>query len=119
MLNHIILPFHLYVGPPNCTGSVTASRVAAESAVIRWVVHTYTCLGRVPTSYLLVWYPVGGLFSEYNYTFFNSTSISLYTITGLSPGTRYYIALELRDNSCQPQAGYSTLAETMSSKFHL
>ena len=79
-----------FVGPPNCTVSLTASRVTADSAVVRWIIHS--CLGIMPTSYALFWYPVGKATSRDYGAFFNA-STNQYKITGLSPSTNYFIRL--------------------------
>lgn len=117
MMNHNSSSF---VGPPDCNGSLAASRVTANSAVINWVIHMYTCLGRIPTRYSLNWYPVGGMLPNVSKSaFVNSPSVNQYQITGLSPGTRYFIMLSLHDNTtCGNQyPKYSTIiAETMSSE---
>lgn len=55
----------MHVGPPNCTVSLTASRVTADSSVISWDISH--CLGPVPTVYRLDWYAIGGPL-EYNLT---------------------------------------------------
>ena len=108
----LAMPNHIYfsIGPPNCTVSVTASKVTAESAVISWSVHS--CFGTVPTSYNLYWCPVEGLLTG-NWTLLNSSTINQYKITGLSPRTRYFIVLYTFD-FCGHASSRTALTETVS-----
>lgn len=120
--NLTLVPFpHIAIGPPNCTMSLTASRVTANSLVISWTIHSYTCLAALPTDYKLTWYPVGELASTDEDTTMtaniSSLSINQYEITRLKPSTRYFIALYL-NNVCGNGNGYSTHAETASGGFN-
>ena len=98
----------MHVGPPNCTVSLTASRVTADSSVISWDISH--CLGPVPTVYRLDWYPIGGRL-EVNYTIINSsTSTGHHKIIGLTSSVKYFILIFLIHNgNCGIY--YSALAE--------
>ena len=111
----ITSPFSLYTDPPNCSVSLTASRLTADKSVIRWVIGS--CLGALPRTYSLWWYPIGKPLSQGNYRSINSSTASdyYYTITGLLSNTKYFIVLTLRgQNWCAVRAGasYSATSET-------
>ena len=115
MLRIIRFPI-LFVGPGNCTVSLTASRVTADSSVVRWGIHN--CVGSVPTSCALYWYPVGEIIRTYNYKSFNFSSTNQYRITGLSPSTKYVIYLSLTSYRCG-HSGYFAIADILlSGEFH-
>ena len=107
----------LCIGPPNCSVSLTASRLTADKSVIRWVFGS--CLGALPMIYTLWWHPVGKTLSQGNSTSINSSMASdnYYTITGLLSNTRYFIVLTLRGQNYQCAGGvgasYSAISETL------
>ena len=105
-------------GPGNCIISLSTSRVTPDSAVIRWDIHS--CLGTVATNYSIQWHTVGGLVAS-NATLITTSSINEYRITGLSPGTRYYILMHPQYFVyCGLQVGnwYSALVETESGELY-
>ena len=118
IVNNICFPIP-FVGPPNCTVSLAASRVTADTAVVRWAIHN--CIGSAPTGQELYWYPVGKLSQTRTYVSLNFSSTSQYRITGLSPSTKYFIIFSSYTKGflCRYADSYSAIAETlMSGEFH-